>query len=142
MERYRIKITIPRVHLFAPMCGASSPTKKVPISPWTKIHRRIARPAISNSGDLAIPTPGRFPFPSGEHARRCGRIFTVGGGRARERSMLFLSCIKEKRRSAGNRNTSGSASERTPDWTTHRTRARVSSDRIGSVDRQREAQPG
>jgi len=36
------------------------------------------------------------------------------------RSMLFLSCIKENRRSAGNGNRSESTSEHTPDWTIHR----------------------
>lgn len=85
--------------------------------------------ATLNGGDPAIPTPdGHFPFPSGATRTRYTRGETRPSARTdfpprweaneRARSMLFLSCIKEKRRSAGNRNRSGSARECTPDWTT------------------------
>lgn len=85
--------------------------------------------ATLNGGDPAIPTPdGHFPFPSGATRTRYTRGETRPTARTdfpprweaneRARSMLFLSCIKEKRRSAGNRNRSGSARECTPDWTT------------------------
>lgn len=85
--------------------------------------------ATLNGGDPAIPTPdGHFPFPSGATRTRYTRGETRPTARTdfpprweaneRARSMLFLSCIKEKRRSAGNRNRSGSARECTPYWTT------------------------